>query len=78
MSSDILKKAKVSIWWSAEDECFRADVSDGGGTLKVHGDTPEEALKNAREVFELAQEGEGAQAEAEQQFGEAVTKVGGE
>ncbi|MHA1666033.1 MAG: hypothetical protein ACTSW7_01510 [Candidatus Thorarchaeota archaeon] len=51
---DICKHTKITIWWSEEDNCWRSDtIGVAGGTLKTHGDTPEEALKNAKEVFEL-------------------------
>jgi predicted RNase H-like HicB family nuclease len=41
----------INVFWSAEDECWIADVPD----LKpcsAHGDTPSEAMANVRDAIE--------------------------
>lgn len=43
----------IVIRWSDEDECFVVSLPEWGEFCHTHGDTYEEALKNAREVLEL-------------------------
>ena len=39
--------------WSDEDQCFVVSLPEWGEFCHTHGDTYEEALKNAQEVLEL-------------------------
>jgi antitoxin HicB len=43
----------VVIQWSDEDDCFVVSLPEWGTGAKTHGDTYEEAAKNAREVLKL-------------------------
>ena len=43
----------ILIQWSEEDNCFVASLPEWGAFCHTHGDTYEEALKNAQEVLEL-------------------------
>ncbi|MBW4623509.1 MAG: type II toxin-antitoxin system HicB family antitoxin [Cyanosarcina radialis HA8281-LM2] len=43
----------IIIQWSDEDDCFVVSLPEWGEFCHTHGDTYEEALKNAREVLEL-------------------------
>lgn len=43
----------IVIRWSDEDECFVVGLPEWGEFCHTHGDTYEEALKNAQEVLEL-------------------------
>ncbi len=43
----------VIIQWSDEDQCFVVSLPEWGEFCHTHGDTYEEALKNAQEVLEL-------------------------
>jgi antitoxin HicB len=43
----------VVIQWSNEDQCFVVSLPEWGKYCHTHGDTYEEALKNAEEVLEL-------------------------
>ena len=43
----------VIIQWSNEDQCFVVSLPEWGEFCHTHGDTYEEALKNAQEVLEL-------------------------
>ncbi len=43
----------IIIQWSNEDNCFVVSLPEWGEFCHTHGDTYEEALKNAREVLEL-------------------------
>lgn len=43
----------IIIQWSDEDECFVVSLPEWGEFCHTHGDTYEEALKNAQEVLEL-------------------------
>ncbi len=43
----------VIIQWSDEDQCFVVSLPEWGEFCYTHGDTYEDALKNAREVLEL-------------------------
>lgn len=43
----------VVIQWSNEDQCFVVSLPEWGEFCHTHGNTYEEALKNAQEVLEL-------------------------
>ena len=43
----------IVIQWSDEDRCFVVSLPEWGEFCHTHGDTYEEALKNAQEVLEL-------------------------
>lgn len=43
----------ILIQWSNEDQCYIVSLPEFGKYAKTHGDTYEEALKNAQEVLEL-------------------------
>ena len=43
----------IIIQWSDEDECFVVSLLEQGEFCHTHGDTYEEALKNAQEVLEM-------------------------
>ena len=43
----------IIIQWSDEDQCFVVSLPEWGELCHTHGDTYEEALKNAQEVLEL-------------------------
>ena len=43
----------IVIQWSDEDQCFVVSLPEWGEFCHTHGDTYEEALKNAQEVLEL-------------------------
>lgn len=43
----------IIIQWSNEDECFVVSLPEWGEFCHTHGDTYEEALKNAQEVLEM-------------------------
>lgn len=45
-------KYEIIIYWSSEDEAFIAEVPELPGCM-AHGDTPEDALKNAKEAIQL-------------------------
>ena len=45
-------KYEIIIYWSNEDEAFIAEVPELPGCL-AHGDTPEDALRNAKEAIQL-------------------------
>lgn len=45
-------KYEIIIYWSKEDVAFIAEVPELPGCM-AHGDTPEEALKNAKEAIQL-------------------------
>ncbi|MEC4985220.1 MAG: type II toxin-antitoxin system HicB family antitoxin [Oscillatoria sp. PMC 1068.18] len=46
----------VIIQWSEEDKCYVVSFPEWGDGCHTHGDTYEEALKNAQEVLELLTE----------------------
>ncbi|MEH2023668.1 type II toxin-antitoxin system HicB family antitoxin [Nostoc sp.] len=46
-------KYTIVIQWSDEDECFVVSFPEGGEFCQTHGDTYEEAFKNAQEVLEM-------------------------
>ena len=54
----------VIIQWSDEDGCYVVSLPEWGQSCKTHGDTYEEAARNAREVLELLMEPEPAWAPA--------------
>lgn len=43
----------IIIQWSDEDDCFVVSLPEWGEFCHTHGDTYEEALKNAQEVLEM-------------------------
>ena len=45
-------KYEVIIYWSNEDNAFIAEVPELPGCM-AHGETPEKALKNAKEAIQL-------------------------
>jgi predicted RNase H-like HicB family nuclease len=49
----------ILIQWSDEDQCYIVSLPEFGKYAKTHGDTYEEAIKNAQEVLELLIEDDG-------------------
>ena len=45
-------KYEIIIYWSDEDNAFIAEVPELPGCM-AHGETPEKALKNAKEAIQL-------------------------
>lgn len=45
-------KYEIIIYWSNEDNAFIAEVPELPGCI-AHGETPEKALKNAKEAIQL-------------------------
>ena len=43
----------IIIQWSEEDKCYIVTLPEWGEFCHTHGDTYEEAIKNAHEVLEL-------------------------
>jgi antitoxin HicB len=43
----------IIIQWSEEDRCFVVSLPEWGEFCHTHGETYEEALKNAQEVLQL-------------------------
>lgn len=43
----------ILIQWSDEDECYIVSLPEFGKYARTHGDTYEEAVKNAQQVLEL-------------------------
>ena len=43
----------IIIQWAEEDNCYVVSLPEWGEFCHTHGDTYEEALKNAQEVLEL-------------------------
>ncbi len=43
----------IIIQWSDEDKCFVVSLPEWGEFCHTHGDTYEEAVKNAKEVLEM-------------------------
>ncbi|MFK0733084.1 MAG: type II toxin-antitoxin system HicB family antitoxin [Gloeotrichia echinulata GP01] len=43
----------IIIQWSDEDECYVVSLPEWGEFCHTHGDTYDEALKNAQEVLEM-------------------------
>ncbi|MFW6359743.1 MAG: type II toxin-antitoxin system HicB family antitoxin [Chroococcales cyanobacterium] len=58
-------KYTIMIQWSNEDDCFVVSLPDFEEVMQpvTHGDTYEEALKNAQEVLELLVESAVAEGE---------------
>lgn len=48
----------VVIQWSDQDQCYVVSLPEWGPYAKTHGDTYEEAARNAQEVLELLMEDE--------------------
>lgn len=46
-------KYTIIIQWSDEDNCYIVSLPEWGEFCHTHGDTYEEALKNAQEVLEM-------------------------
>ncbi|MGB5959226.1 MAG: type II toxin-antitoxin system HicB family antitoxin [Coleofasciculaceae cyanobacterium] len=46
-------KYTITIQWSEEDQCYVVSLPEWGEFCHTHGDTYEEAVKNAQEVLEL-------------------------
>jgi antitoxin HicB len=46
----------ILIQWSDEDQCYIVTLPEFGKYARTHGDTYEEAIKNAQEVLELLTE----------------------
>jgi antitoxin HicB len=46
----------ILIQWSDEDQCYIVNLSEFSKYARTHGDTYEEAIKNAQEVLELLTE----------------------
>lgn len=44
---------QIIIQWSDEDKCYVVSLPEWGEYCHTHGDTYEEALKNAQEVIEM-------------------------
>ena len=49
---DIFYRYEIIIYWSNEDEAFVAEVPELPGCM-AHGDSPEDALRNAKEAIQL-------------------------
>lgn len=47
-----MHRYEIIIYWSNEDNAFIAEVPELPGCI-AHGETPEKALKNAKEVIQL-------------------------
>jgi len=60
MSTTTKPRYTVVIQWSDEDHCYVVSLPEWGGP-KTHGETYEEAARNAREVLELLMEDENGQ-----------------
>ena len=43
----------ILIQWSDEDQCYIVSLPEFGKYARTHGNTYEEAVKNAQEVLEL-------------------------
>ena len=54
----------IIIQWSDEDECFVVSLPEWGEYCHTHGDSYEEAVKNAQEVLEMLIESALADGEA--------------
>jgi len=48
----LIYKYEIIIYWSNEDEAFIAEVPELSGCM-AHGETPEKALKNAKQAIRL-------------------------
>jgi predicted RNase H-like HicB family nuclease len=47
-----MHKYEIIIYWSNEDNAFIAEVPELPGCI-AHGETPEKALKNAKDAIQL-------------------------
>ncbi len=47
-----MNKYEIILWWSAEDNCFVADVPELRGCM-AHGETYQTALEEAQNAIEL-------------------------
>lgn len=47
-----MNKYEIIIYWSDEDDLYIAEVPELPGCM-AHGDTPEEALANAKDAMDL-------------------------
>lgn len=68
----------ILIQWSDEDQCFVISLPEWGDRCHTHGDTYEEALKNAQEVLELLMESaldDGEPLPEPHQFGKSLQVV---
>jgi antitoxin HicB len=68
----------IVIKWSNEDDCFVVSLPEWGEFSHTHGNSYEEALKNAREVLELVIEScleDGKPLPEPQIFGKALLAV---
>jgi predicted RNase H-like HicB family nuclease len=63
-------KYEIIIYWSKEDDAFIAEVPELPGCM-AHGDTPETALKNAKQATQLW-------IDTAKEFGDAVPEPKGE
>jgi predicted RNase H-like HicB family nuclease len=63
-------KYEIIIYWSKEDDAFIAEVPELPGCM-AHGDTPETALKNAKEATQLW-------IDTAKEFGDAIPEPKGE
>ena len=61
---------EIIIYWSNEDNAFIAEVPELPGCI-AHGETPEKALKNAKEAIQLW-------IDTAKEFGDSVPKPKGE
>ncbi|MBD2774400.1 type II toxin-antitoxin system HicB family antitoxin [Iningainema tapete] len=48
-----MNRYTITIQWSDEDKCFVVSLPEWGEFCHTHGDSYEEALKNAQEVLEM-------------------------
>jgi predicted RNase H-like HicB family nuclease len=48
----MMYRYEIIIYWSNEDNAFIAEVPELPGCI-AHGETPEKALKNAKEAIQL-------------------------
>lgn len=61
---------EIIIYWSNEDNAFIAEVPELPGCI-AHGETPEKALKNAKEAMQLW-------IDTAKEFGDPIPKPKGE
>lgn len=63
-------KYEIIIYWSNEDDAFIAEVPELPGCM-AHGETPEKALKNAKDAIQLW-------IDTAKEFGDSVPEPKGE
>jgi predicted RNase H-like HicB family nuclease len=63
-------KYEIIIYWSNEDNAFIAEVPELPGCM-AHGETPEKALKNAKDAIQLW-------IDAAKEFGDPIPEPKGE